>query len=183
MTYQRLPDLRREHVPFRLAIISASVPGPAIVAEDAELPGSEEPILVADAACELLQERGTLFVAGGFGDPAWKVDVCTDLAVIIPQLGDFTHALTVREHGELACYEQGVERIVFAVPDPTGELVSLRCESYGDWVPPQPEETATLAVLLAMVRGFERDVAAEVRAAWPALAALAPFPEWLDDSV
>lgn len=163
---------------FRLAIISASVSGPAVADDDAELPDPEEPILVADAACELLQDRGTRFVAGGFGDPEWKVDVYTDLAVIIPQLDDFTQALAAGEPGELAFYEQGVERTVFTVPDPTGELVNLRCVSYGNWVPPQSEETADRAVLLDMVRGFERDVAAEVRAAWPAVAALPPFRDW-----
>jgi hypothetical protein len=170
-------------VPFRLAIISTSMPGPAIADDDAELPDPEEPILVADAAGELLRDRGARFVAGGFGDPEWTVDVYTDLAVIIPQLDDFTHALATREPGELAFYEQGVERTVFAVPDPAGELVNLRCVSYGDWVPPQPEETANRAALLDMVRGFERDIAAEVRATWPALAALPPFRDWRSDPV
>lgn len=109
------------------------------------------------------------------------MDVYTDLATILPQLDEAVDGLAAGQPAELAFYEQGVERTVFCTPSADGDTVVLRCVSYGNWVPPQPDETAGRTALLAMLRQFRRDVATEVRAFWPELAALPPFPAWLDD--
>lgn len=171
---------RRKFVPFFASLVPAPTGSQVTIISDAELPEDpDEPILVAKAACEVLSAHGTVFRAGGFGDPEWKVDVYTDLAVIVPQLQEASEQLQRRQPAELAFYEQGVERSVFITPNLTGDQARLVCESFGDWVAPQPEETAELSGLTAMLRAFERDIAQETHRLWPEISAYDPFADWL----
>jgi hypothetical protein len=165
---------------FSMTLVPAPVGSPADVLVDAELPQDpDEPILVAHAACAVLAAYGTEFRAGGFGDPQWRVDVSTDLAVIVPQLQPVYEQLSRREEAELAFYEQGVERSVFITPHPAADEARLECKSYGSWVPPQPVETATLSELVAMLDAFRHATAQEARRLWPVIAAYEPFAAWL----
>jgi hypothetical protein len=143
------------------------------------MPDPHEPILVADAACEVLSSCGTRFLAGGFGDPQWKVDVYTDMAVIIPQLNSVRDSLVRRQETALAFYEQGIERTVFFSPATQHDIVNLKCVSYGHWVPPEPLETAKADALLSMLCTFQHDIASEVQRFWPELASFQPFAGWL----
>ena len=163
---------------FYVALLPAN-PANQVEREEDDLPDSVEPIEVADAACEALSEFGTRFTAGGFGDQHWRVDVYTDLAVIVPQLDKAVAKLEERQEAELAFYEQGVERNVMLRPEEAGDSLALECVSYGHWVPTAPDESASWSATLTMLRQFQADIAAEVRAAWPQMALLQPFANWL----
>ena len=64
--------------------------------------------------CEVLSDTQTIrFRVSGFGEPAWPVDVGTDLATIISQIPDVLGALHQSENTSIQFYEQGIERELF----------------------------------------------------------------------
>jgi len=64
--------------------------------------------------CEVLSDTQRVeFRVSGFGEPAWPVDVGTDLATIITQIPDVLGALHQSENTSIQFYEQGIERELF----------------------------------------------------------------------
>ncbi len=146
------------------------VPSPAPDAsgaldEDEEI---EDLMSLAIAVCPVLDDLGARFVAGGFGDDRWPVDVRTDLSTVVPQLPGLLDALATGAAGELDFYEQGIERSVSFLPH--GDAVELRCTSHGAWRPPEPVERGGLAETRAMLAGLAAGFSAEVARLFPDLA-------------
>lgn len=62
--------------------------------------------------CNLLEKRGNAeFKVTGFSLD-WRLDIYTDLAIILPQIRDSVKALLAGESHTLEFYEQGVERTI-----------------------------------------------------------------------
>lgn len=126
--------------------------------------------------CDLLEEAGGVFRAGGFDQEPWRVDVRFDLASIVPQLPALLESLESGEQAELDFFEQGTQRAVTAAYD--GDRVRLQCRSYGKWRPQVPSEAADRAEFARMVRGLARGFAESLDVVAPEVAGFAPFAEW-----
>ncbi|GAA4498272.1 hypothetical protein GCM10023191_043190 [Actinoallomurus oryzae] len=144
---------------FHVKFLPSSAPdGAGVLDEDEPI---DDPMTFAIEVCPVLEDLGVGFVAGGFGEERWPVDVATDLATIVPQLRDLIAALGAGAPGMLEFFEQGIERRVSFTPQ--GDTVELHCESWGGWRPPTPVEHADLGATRAMLTdlavGFSREVA------------------------
>lgn len=143
---------------FHVQFLPSSAPdGAGVLDEDEPI---EDPMTLAIEVCPVLEDLGAGFVAGGFGEERWPVDVATDLATVVPQLPDLIAALRAGAPGVLDFFEQGIEQVVSFTPQ--GDTVELRCESRGGWKPPTSVENADLAATQAMLTdlavGFSREV-------------------------
>lgn len=141
---------------------------------------TDEPVedwesLVIDA-CLLLGETNCRFIAGGFGDDQWPVDVRYDLSTVIEQLPDLLNDLRTGKEGLLDFYGQGIARwLEFS---PTGRLVEIRCRSGTEWEPNPAIEHADLDQLEAMLVNLAADFATALHKVSPDLARTAPIPAW-----
>src|SRR5690349_10529913 len=117
-----------------------------------ECVGEEDVMGVSIAAGQLLDAAGAIFLAGGFGDERWPVEVDPDLSIVIEQLPDVLGALRSGVASSIDFYEQGIERGVEIIPN--GDVVDLRCRSWTEWVPNPDVETTRRSDLLAMLESF-----------------------------
>ncbi|MCE9669617.1 hypothetical protein LY474_17620 [Myxococcus stipitatus] len=136
--------------------------------------------ILADV-CAALSEVGAVdFVASGFGQARWPVDVGTDLPVFLEQLPEALDALDAGREFTLDFYEQGLERTLRFQPVAGGYRV--RCESHTAWKPaPEVEviESRGLRTMLVDVRSRFMEVLA---AAAPQVAAHAWVRAWAGEA-
>lgn len=123
--------------------ISIEVQGqdfPHIVARHYNEEEDDVTTLISDI-CETLDKSGKVyFRVSGFGQDLWRVDVRTDLPVLLEQLPEAIDAATneIGSSFTLDFYEQGIERRLVFTPD--GDEFVVRCESDTDWQPDPEEE-------------------------------------------
>lgn len=90
--------------------------------------------------CEALADGTPAdFLASGFGQARWPVDVRTDLPAFLEQLPD---AIASAESGisfSLDFYEQGIARTIHFAPQ--DQHYSAQCESHTEWKPNPVLET------------------------------------------
>ena len=145
-----------------------------------EWDGVDDVMSISIAAGQALENSGTRFLVGGFGDLAWPVDVYPELSIVIEQLPDILRALRERQPCDLNFYEQGIERTIDIIPN--GEVAELRCHSRTDWIPNPAVETAPIEDLLAMFESLSRQVADAVFAIDTDLGSRHPFSTWRDST-
>lgn len=145
------------------------------VAEREYLEPNEDLELVAVPLCALLAEAGLIFMAGGFGDESWPVDVRYDLSSVIPQIPAVIESCTSGLTAELDFFEQGIQRKVCITYQ--GEQVTLRCKSYGDWLPRIETEVSARNDFVKLIVGFARSFAEAVTMIAPE-AAVGLIAEW-----
>lgn len=100
--------------------------------------------------CEALADTGSaVFVASGFGQERWPVDVRTDLLVFLEQLPDAIASIEAGTSFSLDFYEQGVERAIQFRPQ--DQYYLAQCESHTDWKPNPALETVIRLELKKML--------------------------------
>ena len=147
-----------------------------------ELPGheqveaTEDLELLALPLCELLSDAGAVFVAGGFGDDDWPVDVRYDLASVVPQFPALLASLESGSSAEIDFFEQGIQRTVAVTYE--GDRVHLQCHSSGRWKPAFPEEQMSRARFSGMVSDLTRHFSKAVTVVAPEISGLSQFRDW-----
>lgn len=126
--------------------------------------------------CEALAEAEIAwFRVSGFGQDLWKVDVRTDLPVLLEQLPEAIAAAAAGSSFILDFYEQGIERRLVFIPN--GNEFVVRCESDTDWRPDPEEEKIKAATVQEMLLAIRDRFLGVVRTTAPALYK----HTWLDD--
>ncbi|MFC0437395.1 hypothetical protein [Kutzneria buriramensis] len=126
--------------------------------------------------CDLLDEAGVKFRAGGFGDDQWPVDVRFDLASIIPQLPSVIDSLNSGSDTELDFFEQGIQRLIVITFH--GDQAVLKCHSSGKWKPRELQEERSRRDLGDMLIRFVNKLSAAVSLVAPELSIIEPFTTW-----
>lgn len=138
-------------------------------------PGGDLVTVVMDG-CALLAEAGCSFIAGGFGDDSWAVDVGYDLSIVLQQLPDVLGDMRASRPTRLAFSGQGVERVVDI--SPVGGELELECRSGTDWQPePRQERVSPIEFESLLVR-LASDFADAVSGVSPDLGRSSPLPAW-----
>ena len=94
-------------------------------------------------------------IVSGFGDPAWPVDVRTDLSVVIEQIPGVLGQLRLGLGCSLDFYEQGIERRISLNPNSDKTLAECHCDLSWTPVPSQIEISKT--ELMRMFNNFVAD--------------------------
>ena len=126
--------------------------------------------------CQALHSQGELIISG-FGDPRWRVDVGTDLLVMLEQLPTAIRNISSGEYAEIELYEQGAERALEFTPAAGCYLVS--CRSWGKWQPDPGTERIERAELVAMLTAVQDRFMTVVRNSAPQLAEHPWVVSWL----
>lgn len=143
--------------------------------KESDEPAEDLESLVIDA-CLLLSETDCRFIAGGFGDDEWPVDVRYDLSSVIEQLPELLMNLRADKQGILDFFGQGIERWLEFFP--AKRLVEIRCRSGTDWEPNPTIEHANLDHLETMLVNLATGFARALRKVSPDLARTSPIPAW-----
>lgn len=104
--------------------------------------------LLGDLCGALADTASAEFIASGFGQQRWPVDVRTDLPVFLEQLPGAMASVESGVSFSLDFYEQGVERSVHF--EPQGERYSALCESHTAWRPDPAIEMIDMIDLMKM---------------------------------
>ena len=130
--------------------------------------------------CEVLSDTQTIrFRVSGFGEPAWPVDVGTDLATIISQIPDVLGALHQSENTSIQFYEQGIERELFFSCN--NSRVEMTCRHLVEDKLMPIKEIAGLSELRNMLGGLLVSFIELSKITCPAIAGHRIFQDWLKD--
>lgn len=131
---------------------------------------------VVDEICDLVQEHGAAeFVVSGFGESRWKLDVATDLAVVLTQILEVHSSVLRRQSCQLDFYEQGVERVVeFGF---SGDVVTLRGYG-GGWTPDPAVIEMSFADLSSQFGRFREEALYMLEAVYPPISETPWFQQW-----
>ena len=144
--------------------------------------GPEDELVHAlTAQCRALAETGRIqFHVGGFGDPRWRVDVRTDLAVALEQLPAVVAGL--RQEGrsfQLNFFEQGIE--CYLKGTRRDGVVTFECTTTRmNWTPDPSIESMPLAEAQRIFRELADSFCKAVDVVCPWLSNANAFHQWKD---
>ncbi|MBW8086572.1 hypothetical protein IGW14_00540 [Streptomyces hygroscopicus subsp. hygroscopicus] len=159
-----------------------AVPSGAAAPASASLePGDDYESLVMEACSALSDAGGGRFHIGGFGSDEWPVDVGYDLSAFMEQLPSLLAGVRDRREVEVDLYSQGIERTLAFRP--SGDLVTIHCDSRTNWVPNPERESIAQSELVAMLSKLAEDFARGLKVINSELSEVAPFERWMEGEV
>ena len=143
--------------------------------------GADYETLVMEACGALAASGGSRFHVGGFGTNEWPLDVGYDLSAFMEQFPSLLAGVREFREVEVEFYSQGIERTLTFRP--SGDFVSIRCESRTSWIPNPDHEQIAQAELVAMLSKLAKDFAQGLKEANLDLSTAAPFDRWSEGEV
>ncbi|MEU6478809.1 hypothetical protein ABZ858_18320 [Streptomyces sp. NPDC047017] len=164
------------------ASFNPAVPSGAVAPASVSLePGDDYETLVMEACSALSDAGGGRFHIDGFGSDEWPLDVAYDLSAFMEQLPSLLAGVRDRREVEVDLYSQGIERTLTFRP--SGDLVTIHCDSRTNWVPNPERESIARSELVAMLSKLAEDFARGLKAINSELSEVAPFERWLEGEV
>ncbi|WP_433168857.1 hypothetical protein [Kribbella sp. CA-247076] len=143
--------------------------------------GDDYQTLVVEACSALADAGGGKFHIGGFGSDEWPLDVAYDLSAFMEQFPLLLASVREGREVEVDLYSQGIERTLTFRP--SGDLVTIHCESRTDWVPNPQRESVARSELVAMLSKVAENFAGGLKAIDSELSQVPPFARWLEGEI